>query len=205
MQVSRDQLTALWKHADPGLCDSLALSSKIALDLAAIDSNLRLAHFLAQISHESNGGTILHENLVYTTTARLMAVWPTRFRNAAQAAPFVRNPQKLANEVYGDRLGNRRGTDDGWNYRGRGLIQVTGRENYARYGAATGLDLLNYPHLAADPHHMLTIAAAFWHDRPCNAAADRDDIEAVTRLINGGLNGLEDRKSWLSRWKQALG
>lgn len=204
MKISLETLDKLWPRASADLVEAVASQSESRFLAAGITTPLRAAHFMAQISHESSGGARLVESLNYSTTARLMQVWPMRFRNVAQAAPFVHQPQKLANEVYNGRLGNRPGTDDGWNYRGRGLIQITGRDNYAGYGAYTQLNLLNHPELAAEPSGALAVACAFWRERPCNAAADADDIARVTKLINGGLVGLEDRKAWLGRWKKEL-
>lgn len=204
MFLSLPSLLKLWPHANATFCAAVASSGEAALTLAKINTPLRLEHFLAQVSHESSGGSHLEESLTYTTTARIMQVWPSRFKNATQAAPFVRQPRKLANEVYGGRMGNRPHTDDGWDYRGRGLIQITGRDTYAELGSHVGIDLLNHPELANDGEHALTVACAFWNSRPCNAAADADDLERVTRLINGGLHGLDERRIWLQKWKAEL-
>jgi putative chitinase len=94
---------------------------------------------------------------------------------------------------------------DGPRYKGRGLIQLTGRANYAEYGEALGLDLVGHPETAADPVISLRIACEFWKRRGLNQVADRDDIETITRRINGGLNGLDDRKAYLAKAKAALG
>lgn len=167
-----------------------------------IDGPLRLAHWLAQFGHESRGFTDFEENLSYSAE-RLVAVWPTRFPNVASAQPYARNPEKLANKVYGGRLGNT-SPGDGWKYRGRGP-QLTGKENYAVCGTRTGLDLVGNPDMASNPAHFVHIACDFWAQHSCNALADADDLKAVTRAINGGTIGLAERAALLDKAKRILG
>lgn len=159
----------------------------------------RLPHFLAQVCHETAGLTVLVENLNYRAE-RLMEVWPSRFPSIAAAQPYALQPKALANHVYGGRMGNV-DPDDGWRYVGRGLLQLTGRANYARIGRALGLDLLGRPYLVASAEHALAIAVEVWRSAGCMAAADEDDIVRVTKAINGGLIGLADRRAWLARAK----
>lgn len=168
-----------------------------------ITTPLRLAHFLAQILHETGGLTITEESLNYATAARIAAVWPTRF-TVATAAPFIHNARALAIKVYGDRLGNRPGTDDGWTYRGRGLMQTTGREGYARMGRLCGVDFEARPELVVSAEHALKPALAEWTAGNLNAAADRDDLHAITRRINGGTIGLDSRAAWLAKLKPLI-
>jgi putative chitinase len=165
-----------------------------------VSTPLRLAHFLAQVAHESAGFTQLEENLSYSTE-RLMQVWPSRFPTREAANPFARQPFALAERVYGRRLGNRV-AGDGWRYRGRGLIQITGRETYASMALLAGLDLETTPSLATDPANATRIALAFWRWKACDALADANDLIGITRRINGGLTGLDDRTRWLARAKQ---
>lgn len=165
---------------------------------------LRLAHFFAQICHETGGLTILSENLNYRSAERLMAVWPSRFPTLQSAAPFVGNPRALANKVYARRMGNV-DPDDGWKFRGRGLLQITGRDHYARNGRALSIPLEEAPELAIDPDHSLAVALETWRRAGCDALADADDVVAVTRAINGGTIGLADRRTWLVKAKRALG
>lgn len=166
-----------------------------------IDGPDRIAGFLAQTGHESGQFNRLVENLNYTTPQRLMRVWPKRFPTEASALPYVRNEPALANFVYARRLGNGdAASGDGFRYRGRGLIQITGRSNYAACGTALGLDLLAEPDRLLDPANAALSAAWFWSSHGLNALADDrtgdDDLEdftAITRAINGGTQGLQER------------
>lgn len=151
------------------------------------DADLRA--FLGQVLHESCMLERLEEDLSYSAP-RLMKVWPRRFPTLASALPYERNPEALANRVYGGRLGNVE-PGDGWRYRGRGLIQVTGRANYALVARASGLDLVANPQLLAQPLPALQASLAWWE----LAVPDSylGDIERVTQTVNGGLTGLADR------------
>ena len=159
-----------------------------------------LADFLGQVLHESARLSRVKENLSYTAQ-RLTQVWPRRFPTLAAAQPFARNPRALANKVYGGRMGNRR-ADDGWLYRGRGPIQITGRDNYIATQRDTGLPVLAEPDLLLTPEPGLRAAIAWWGRNVRNS--DLGDIEAVTRRVNGGLNGLADRRALTQRAREAL-
>lgn len=157
----------------------------------------RVAHWLAQLGHESGGFARLEENLRYTTAGRLCAVWPSRFATEADAAPFVDNPEGLANVVYAQRNGNGGvASGDGWAYRGRGLIQLTGRANYRAAGAAIGIPLESEPDRAAERWTAALVAGWFWWNKGLNREADRgpDGLDEITRRINGGKHGLADRR-----------
>jgi predicted chitinase len=170
------------------------------LALYGINANaLRVSHFLAQIFHETGGLTILSENLNYSAS-RMMAVWPSRFPTLESAKPYEHHPEALANKVYGGRMGNR-DAGDGWLYRGRGMVQCTGRESYARFGKLLGINLVGNPELAIHPDHALSIAAVEFQTAGCNAFADVDDVKLVTKAINGGFIGLDERKAWLVKTK----
>ena len=158
---------------------------------------LRVAHLMGQCAHESLLFRKLYEGLYYRER-RLMAVWPSRFRDLPTALRYARNPEKLANKVYGGRMGNHQ-PGDGYRYRGRGWIHLTGRDNYRSYGKIIGMDLEQDPDLAAEPETAWLIAAAYMDRRkrkglPLWKWADRDDVEQVTRGINGGKIGLADRR-----------
>ncbi|MEQ1528255.1 MAG: hypothetical protein ABL925_02995 [Methylococcales bacterium] len=171
------------------------------------DSPLRVAHFMAQILHESGGLSIQFENLNYSAE-RLPKVWPSRFKPKGPLNPadYAHNPQRLANEVYGKRMGNT-GANDGYTYRGRGLIQLTGKDSYKqatsilRKAAPTAPDLVAAPDEVIGSKWCLAIAAAEWASKGCNALADQDDIRKITRAINGGLIGLAARMEWVKRTK----
>ena len=166
---------------------------------ASVVNSPRWAMFLAQLGHESGGFGRLVESLDYTPDA-LMRTWPSRY-TLTLAQQHGRHPKAPANQqaiavhVYGGRLGTRPGTDDGWRYRGRGLIQVTGRDNYRACGDALGLPLLAQPDLLQEPEHAAMSAGWFWTLRSINGAADARDVERATRAINGGVHGLADRQA----------
>lgn len=168
---------------------------------------LRLAHFMAQVSHETDGLSIRVEAMNYSA-GRLPQVWPSRFADPAVAAAHAHAPEKLANFVYGGRMGNTR-PGDGWRFIGRGLLQITGRTAYETYGGQLGIPLAERPDLAFSAEWALKIAAAEWaasgrRGRTCNELADADDLEGVTIAINGGRIGLAARRDWLGRWKRAF-
>jgi putative chitinase len=159
----------------------------------------RLHFFLAQLGHESAGLSIMEEGLNYSAQG-LVNTFPNRFPTLAAATPFARNPQKFANHVYGNRMGNGPPeSGDGFRFRGRGYIQITGRENYGKIGAIAGVDLIANPDAAISPDHALEIACGFWTFKKINAIADTGDFVAVTRAINGGTKGLADRRAWLDK------
>jgi putative chitinase len=172
-----------------------------------IDTPKRLAAFLAQVGHESASLERTVENLNYSALA-LMRTWPNRF-NQAQAEQFARKPEAIANRVYGGRMGNGgEATGDGWRYRGRGLIQITGKANYeaitevmASYGPP---DFVLQPELLESPQWAAMSAGAFWDDHELNQLADKGDLDRMTRVINGGSNGLADRKARYARAMRVL-
>jgi putative chitinase len=200
MAFDRDTLRQLWPHAPQTLVDGVIAAAPAALANHRINTPLRLAHFLAQISHESGGGTITRESLNYTHAARIHEVWPKRFPTVASAEPYVRDPEKLANKVYQRRMGNTQ-PGDGWRFSGRGLLQITGRDSYREIGTLTGLDLINDPDLAFAPAHSLEVAAAEFAHLGCLPFCDNDDLHAVTERVNGGQEGAADRAAWLKCWR----
>ena len=183
-----------------------------AMKRYGIDTPARMASFLAQTGHESAQFSRLSENLRYRSAKRLMQVWPKRFPSEAAAGPYVDNPEQLANFVYAKRLGNGDASSgDGYRYRGRGILQITGRSNYAAVGQALDLDLIGDPDLLLQPEHAAMSAAWFWDSRGLNALADDrtddDDLEdftRITRLINGGTVGLLQRLALLQQLEPAL-
>lgn len=168
-----------WSHTFSGVINEEAFS------LGAL---AELPDFLGNILHESNMLTRLEENLYYTRPERLMQVWPKRFPTLALAQQYVRSPQRLADYVYGNRLGNING--DGWTYRGSGLIMVTGRHNFQLVEDATGLPVVSQPDLLRHPDTALEVAIAWWEAMvPDEAVGNR---VRVRRAVNGGDIGLKD-------------
>ena len=178
--------------------------------LGALDNTLRAAHMIGQCAHESVRFTRVSESLFYTTTDRLMEVFRKYFRDEAHAAEHLRNSEKLANLVYADRMGNGPPeSGDGHRYRARGYLQLTGRDNYRTYGARIGVDLEAEPERAAEPATAWLIAASYLatrrrKNRTAFEWADADNVELVTGIVNGGLNGLEDRRNRTVRARLAL-
>ena len=172
----------------------------------------RAAAFLGQIAHESGQLNHLVENLNYSAT-RLVQVWPKRFPTLAAAMPYANNAERLANNVYAQRLGNGdEVSGDGWRYRGRGLIQVTGRGNYRNLAVALGLPLENNPELLEQPEGAALSAAQFWQAHGLNELADdqnddndEQDFVTITIRINGGTAGLDERRHFWSTAKNVLG
>ena len=170
-----------------------------------ISTPLRQAAFIGQCAHESNNFTRLEEGLNYSAS-RLMAVWPSRFPTLEAAAPYANNPEKLADKVYGGRadLGNKE-DGDGFKFHGRGCIQLTGRDSYERCGEAIGVDLIGQPNLLVEPLYACLSAGWFWNKKGLNALADAQEYGQMTRRINGGLVGLDDRIVKITKAKQVLG
>lgn len=150
------------------------------------------AMFLSQMDHESGGFRNYEENLNYSAKG-LRKTFGKYYKTDAEAESAARNPEAIANTVYGGRMGNVN-QGDGFKYRGRGPTQLTGRDNYTRAGKALGLDLVNNPDLAKDPAVGAKVAAWYWKDRKLGEAGRAGDVTAVTKKINGGTNGLDDRK-----------
>ncbi len=191
--------------ADPATVASM-IAEQDRLDQFGIDTPLKTANFLSQTAHESGGFKIAVENLRYTTAARLCAVWPKRFPDEAAAAPYVGNPEALANFVYAGRMGNGAAdSGDGFRFRGRGLIQITGRTNYTKVGELIDLALATDPDLAASPEHAFLVACGTWKVIGAAALPEDASVEAYTRVINGGLVGLADRQALFAKAKTLLG
>jgi putative chitinase len=253
VRVTIEQLARLAPAMRPGYREAFQLGQPVLdrWDISA--SPQRVAHFLAQVLHESQALTLEYENLSYSAQ-RLAQVWPARFRprGPLNPAPYARNPSRLANLVYAGRMGND-GPNDGFLYRGRGMLQITGKASYARAtaliraklaglaparpvadatphdsddGTAAGEvhgprmapppsalrkpasapaprvpaagapDFVARPDAVLDPQWSLEVAAATWCDKGCNELADDNDLDQLTRRINGAGNGLAEREEW---------
>jgi putative chitinase len=168
----------------------------IACERFAITTTERTAMFIAQTSHESAGFTKLEENLWYSTPLRLAQVWPARFTGIADASRFIRKPEQLANHVYANRNGNGdEASGDGWKYRGRSLLQITGRANYAAAAEGLGTQYIQTPELLILPIHAALSSAWWWATRGLNSLADANDFAGVTRAINGkAMLGFTERR-----------
>lgn len=168
-----------------------------------ITTPLRLAAFLANVLHETGGLKRLVESLDYSAE-RLCEVWPGRFATVEAAQAFAHNPELLAAKVYGARLGNR-DAGDGWRFRGRGLIQLTGRGNYAAFAMAIGAPVETLPALLETREGAAESAAHYWRVRGCNPVADKGDIRTVRIMVNGGTIGLGDVEDRYRAAAAALG
>lgn len=177
-----------------------------------ISTSTRMAAFLAQLAHESAETTRLSEGLSYSRAERLCAVWPKRFPTTDSAALYVKNPQALANYVYANRGGNGdEASGDGWRYRGRGLFQLTFKDNYRLAGEALKLPLVTEPDRVTTPTVAALTAAHYWQRLGLNALADHQpgdddalDFERISIRINGGRTGLAERKRYWAKAQAAL-
>lgn len=189
----------------------LAKKYRTLLAKNGINSPLRLAHFFAQISHESNLMPIA-ENLNYSVDG-LMKVFPKYFKTIDIAKNYARMPSFIANRVYANRMGNRNElSGDGYKYRGRGFIQITGRNNYEKLSQQVGVDYVNNPDLLLNEADAMISAIWYWSVNNLNKFADKDDIDAISDIINigrptekyGDSNGFKDRLGKLSKYKKEL-
>jgi len=168
-----------------------------------INTPQRQAAFIGQCAHESGNFKTLEENLHYKAES-LMKVWPSRFPDMETASKYANNPQLIANKVYSGRMGNTE-DGDGWKYHGRGLIQLTGKENYERCGSSMGVDLIGNPDWLLDPKYAALSAGWFWNKHGLNELADQQEHGMITKRINGGTIGLDDRIAKTTKALAALG
>lgn len=176
---------------------------KALLNTYDINTPLRIAHFMAQIDHES-GLKPISENLNYSYEGLLKTFG--KYFTKGSALLYTRQPEKIANRVYANRMGNgNEASGEGWKYRGRGFIQITGKENYFRLQVDTDLQVVKNPDLLLEEANAMLSACWFWKLKGLNILADKNDIIGVTKKINGGLNGINHRKELLNRWKLILG
>lgn len=158
--------------------------------------------FLAQIVHESGGLERLEEGLYYKTTGKLIATWPTRFKTLEDELPYLRNPEALANKVYGGRMGNVN-KGDGWRNRGSGLIQVTGADNLRALQEATGIPVFDNPQLLREPTaECLRVCIAWWEGNVPDSVMG--DAKKVRKAVNGGLIGLDDTRVLTGQAERAM-
>ncbi|MCL6262826.1 peptidoglycan-binding protein [Craterilacuibacter sp. RT1T] len=207
MKTLVDILTPLLPKAKPEYLQALREGDAL-LNAYELNTPLRLAHFLAQMLHETGGLSVLRENMNYSAP-RLSQIFGVGQHSAAitpaQAAALAGHPEAIAERVYGlgnahkaRELGNTE-AGDGFRFRGNGLLQTTGRGNHRRMGDACGVDFETHPEWVTAPAHALKPALAEWREGKLNALSDKNDMRAITRAINGGYNGLAERKAWFAR------
>jgi len=192
MTVTDEQLKKL--HIDPVW--EAALNT--TFDRFDISTPFRQAAFIGQAAHESGNFKMLVENLNYRAET-LMKVWPKRFPTLEFAKQYERDPKKIANSVYANRMGNRdEASGDGFRFRGRGLFQTTGHAGYYHAGQALGEDFVMQPDLVATPQYAALTAGFFWSTHKLNQYADSRDYKMMTKKINGGFIGLADREKHIN-------
>jgi putative chitinase len=210
--LTLDNMRHQWPHGDqhvPGLIEGIAAAAPIVFPKYGLTSNLVIAHAMAQFSEECGQGLEMVESMNYSA-ARLRVVFPTHF-TPSMAARWAHNERMIADIAYGGRMGNAPPpSDDGWNYRGHGLSQVTGRDGFAALQKKldemnAGFNVLENPALIIDPEHAIECGVADWIVCGCLPYAVRDDILGETKRLNGGTNGLAERKRQLVLWKKELG
>jgi putative chitinase len=198
MTITAEQLKQL--HIGPEWLDGL----NATFERFDIMNPLRKAAFIGQCGHECGNFKILEENLNYRAEA-LQKLWPRRF-DATKAQMCARNPKLIANTVYSSRMGNRdEASGDGYRFRGRGCIQLTGHANYYHAGQALGVDFVMNPDLVATPMYAALTAGWFWDTHKLNQYADTKDYKTMTKKINGGFIGLADREKHIAHALSVLG
>lgn len=209
MEITSDTLRKIYPQSKSvaRYCEALHQ----AMHECGIDTAARACAFLAQVGHESAQLNRIEENLNYSAQA-LRKVFPKYFRTPQEASSYAHHPERIANRVYANRMGNGgEESDDGWKFRGRGLIQITGRDNYVSMSALMGKDLTVWPDALLMPLDACRSAALWWKANGLNALADklsgaeeRKTFEAITKRVNGGLNGFDDRWAIYLRAKSAI-
>ena len=170
-----------------------------------IETPVRQAMFLSQLAHESANFKLVSENLNYSVNG-LRSVFAKYFPTDDLAAEYARKPEKIANRVYANRMGNGdEASGDGWKYRGRGLIQLTGKDNYTAFSLHANNEAIIYPDLVAEPELAVESGGWFWGTNNLNKLADTGDVKVVTKRINGGYNGLADREAKFGKLMVILG
>lgn len=187
------KLEALSKKIPANVMEEIPL----IMEKFGIDNPLRLSHFLSQCAHESGNFKLVRENLNYSADG-LRKIFPKYFPTIEVANKYARQPEKIANRVYANRMGNGdEASGDGWKYKGAGFVQLTGKDNYAAFDKFVDDDILANPDLVATKY-PLTSAAFFFHKNKlwdiCDKGHSHDVVVAVTKKVNGGVHGLEERQ-----------
>ena len=204
-------LKQLWPNGDqhvPGLVEGIVAASTTVFPKYGVAQPLVIAHMFGQFSEECGAGLEMVENMNYSEQG-LLRTFPTHF-TGTMAARYAHNPRMIADIAYGGRMGNAPPpSDDGWNFRGQGLSQVTGRAGVATLQKVldahdAGFNVIENPGLIVDPQHTLECGVADFIACGCLPHAEKDDVLGVTKALNGGTNGLAERERWLALWKKAL-
>jgi putative chitinase len=209
-----EALPKLWPHGNsvvPGLLDGMIASAPVAFSKWGISADIVVAHVMGEFGEECGCGTEMAENMNYSA-ARLLEVFPTHF-NHDQAIALQHQPRRIADQAYNGRMGNRPGTDDGWDRRGQGLSQLTGLDEYIAFAKKTGIDVVNHPELLCDKAYALECGIADFVMCGCVPYALRDSVLSVASMLNVGhlvsdpqkVNGYAMRVNGTALWKHALG
>jgi putative chitinase len=202
--ITLELLTKLFPNTKEETCDKFMIPLINACERYEIVSTNRLAAFLAQIGHESGGLNHTVENLNYSDAGLLKTF--KKYFNPTSAAQYSRKPEMIANRVYGGRMGNgTEATGDGYKYRGRGFIQITGKDNYSRFAKDNDITLDEAVEYISTDMGAAISAGWFWDSNNLNAIADKGDMKTLTKKINGGFHGLEERIALYNKAKQLLG
>ena len=179
--VTTEALADIWAEPLSETCEEFG-----------IDTPYRIAGFISNTAHESGGFKYVKENLNYSA-ASLMRVWPTRFPAHEIAQRYAMQPEKIANRAYADRMGNGdEASGDGYRFLGRGLIQLTGKNQYVAYSLACDNEALQHPEIVEQPKYAAESAGWFWNVNKLNTLADAQDVVGMRKRVNGGFNGLDD-------------
>jgi putative chitinase len=219
--ITRAMLRTLWPRCPTSRAEAIATVAPALLRKYKITTPQRVAHFMAQISHECSAGTIVRENMNYSAERMFEIFGPPRVENGVkkghsakvtreEAAQLAHHPEQIAERVYGlgnpkkaKELGNTQ-PGDGFRFRGNGMLQLTGRGSHVHIGKLIGFDLAGKPEMLENAAISFECAVAEFVALNCLPAADADDVDTVTLRVNGGRNGLAERKVWLRKWKAAL-
>lgn len=213
--LTLDMMNKLWPRADhyvPGLNEGIAKAAPTVFPKYGLTTDRDIAHWLAQASEECGAGSDMEENMNYTA-ARLLQIFPTHFTHN-EALALQHQPRLIADQAYGGRMGNApRPSDDGWNFRGKGLCQVTGRNGYLSLAKRCGMDVVAHPEFLVQPDTALECGVAEFVNCGCLPYAKKDDLIGVSSMLNVGhyvsdprhINGFADRQHWLGLCKHVLG